>query len=55
LIMLYDSWIYQYVLNTKWFMWTIVVTVLGSNILLPVWVWLLTSGRIKLLKPNKPK
>jgi len=45
----YHSWIYTHVLNTAWFMWTVVFSVLGINLLAPVIVWYFLIGR-KLLE-----
>lgn len=35
----YHFWLYQHVLNTEWFMWVIVYSVLGTNVAAPVIVW----------------
>jgi hypothetical protein len=41
----YHSWIYESILNTRWFMWTIVVTVLALNITSPILIWFVTSSK----------
>lgn len=41
----YHSWIYVYIFNATWFLWMMVVIVLGGNILAPVIIWFLMSGR----------
>jgi hypothetical protein len=41
----YHTWIYEYFLNTGWFIWTIVVLVMGGNILAPIILWFLMSRR----------
>jgi hypothetical protein len=41
----YHSWIYETILNTRWFMWTIVVTVLALNIISPILIWFVTSSK----------
>jgi hypothetical protein len=42
---LYHSWIYMGLLNTKWFVWIIVSLVFAVNILAPILMWLIMSGR----------
>ncbi|WP_027085758.1 hypothetical protein [Cohnella panacarvi] len=42
---LYHSWVYERLLNTEWFMWTLVFSVLGINILSPLIVWYVVGGR----------
>jgi len=44
--MLYDTWIYR-LLNSTWFVWSLVVSVLALNVLMPVFIWLLMNGRLK--------
>jgi hypothetical protein len=41
----YHSWMYTQVLNTEWFMWTIVCLLLGINVLSPMIVWFAMRGR----------
>ncbi|WP_186445792.1 hypothetical protein [Paenibacillus cremeus] len=41
----YHSWVYMYVINTEWFMWTVVYTVLAVNILSPLIAWYVIRGR----------
>ncbi|WP_394233911.1 hypothetical protein [Niallia oryzisoli] len=53
---LYHSWIYVYVLNAKWFVWSTVVIVLAFNFLAPMIIWMVMTRRgfsIKLIK-KKP-
>lgn len=47
----YHSWLYRYVLDTEWFMWTIVWFAVGVNLLAPVITWLFLVGR----RPGKNK
>ncbi|MEQ2528304.1 hypothetical protein EKG37_03995 [Robertmurraya yapensis] len=42
---LYHSWLYQHVLNTGWFIWTIVVAVFLLNIIAPILIWYLMSEK----------
>jgi len=35
----YHSWIYRYVLDTEWLMWTVVWIVIAVNLLAPVIAW----------------
>ncbi|CAM3784943.1 hypothetical protein COLU111180_08210 [Cohnella lubricantis] len=35
----YHSWLYRSILNTEWFMWTMVYLVLGGNLLAPIVAW----------------
>lgn len=42
---LYHSWIYQYVLNTKFFVWTIIISVFVFNLLGPILVWFVMNSR----------
>ncbi|MFZ3591735.1 hypothetical protein ACOI1C_21580 [Bacillus sp. DJP31] len=51
---LYHTWIYEYILNASWFVWTVVIVVLGFNILSPIFIWSIMSGRPVLL-PRKLK
>lgn len=36
---LYSSWVYQYILNAEWFVWGIIIVVLGFNLLSPFFLW----------------
>lgn len=51
----YHSWIYINILNAKWFIWTIVVIVLGFNILAPILVWIVINGKKMPFMKNKKK
>ncbi|MED4039170.1 hypothetical protein [Niallia taxi] len=53
----YHTWIYEYILNAKWFIWIIVYVVLGLNIIAPVIIWGLMNGTalIKWAKTIKQK
>ncbi len=42
---LFNSWIYQNILNTEWFMWGIVITVFGFNFLSPIIVFFALSEK----------
>jgi len=50
----YHTWIYQHILNAPWFVWTIVVIILGLNLLFPVLVWGIMSG-VPIIKLRKKK
>ncbi|WP_165452253.1 hypothetical protein [Paenibacillus thalictri] len=41
----YHSWLYQQVINTEWFMWSVVWLVLIVNLLLPGIVWYAMNGK----------
>lgn len=41
----YHTWIYEYILNTNWFIWIIIIFVLGGNIVSPIILWFLLSGK----------
>lgn len=41
----YNNVIYEYVINARWFTWTIVLFIFGSNIIMPVFIWFFLSGR----------
>jgi hypothetical protein len=47
---LYHSWVYERLLNTEWFMWTLVYFVIGINILSPLIVWYVVGGRKSIAK-----
>lgn len=49
----YHTWIYEHVLNTRWFLFSIVWTVFILNVTAPVWVWFLFSGRLERKKSKK--
>ncbi|WP_127533797.1 hypothetical protein [Paenibacillus kobensis] len=51
---LYHSWLYQKIINTQWFMWTIVYVTLGINILAPAIVWFFNNYRRLFKKPADP-
>ena len=42
---LYHSWFYEYILNTPYFLWTVVVFVFGFNFLGPVLVWFVMNSK----------
>lgn len=42
---LYHSWIYENILNTKWFVWTIVIGVFTFNFLGPILVWFVMNSK----------
>jgi hypothetical protein len=56
---MYHSWVYIHIINTPWFMWTIVSITFGFNFLLPLIVWYVFSSRRPripfFLKRNKHK
>ncbi|EFM10607.1 conserved hypothetical protein [Paenibacillus curdlanolyticus YK9] len=42
---LYHSWIYMKVINTSWFMWSLVSVVLGLNLLTPLIIWYIINRK----------
>jgi len=51
----YHSWLYQYILNSRWFLWMLVGAILGLNILGPLIYWRATSSKKILNKKNSEK
>ncbi|GMK38570.1 hypothetical protein PCCS19_16240 [Paenibacillus sp. CCS19] len=43
---LYHSWLYQKLLNTQWFMWTVVYLVFAVNALSPITVYLIMNWKV---------
>jgi hypothetical protein len=41
---LYSTWLYRYVLNAEWAIWTFVVTIMGLNLLSPIFIWMIMNG-----------
>lgn len=41
----YNSWIYRHFLNKEWFIWGVVIVILGGNLLFPVLVRMLLGGK----------
>ncbi|QOR68292.1 hypothetical protein IM538_09410 [Cytobacillus suaedae] len=52
---LYHTWVYEYILNASWFVWSIVIVVLGFNILSPIFIWSIMSGRPILISSKLKK
>ncbi|MFD0672164.1 hypothetical protein [Cohnella sp. GCM10027633] len=48
----YHAWIYVHMLNTEWFMWTLVLSALGTNVAAPFLLWYYLNKRNK--KNKKP-
>jgi hypothetical protein len=47
----YHTWLYEYILNAKWFIWTIVVFVFAFNLIAPILVWFVMNSKpIPILK-----
>ncbi|MFA9559619.1 hypothetical protein ACERII_20110 [Evansella sp. AB-rgal1] len=45
---IYDLWIYKYILNTEWFVWTILIFIFAFNIITPILFWFsITEKKIK--------
>ncbi|HYK72925.1 MAG TPA: hypothetical protein VEV44_07315 [Pseudoneobacillus sp.] len=42
---LYHSWIYIHILNTKWFIWTIVIAIFVLNFIGPILIWLVMNSK----------
>jgi hypothetical protein len=40
----YSTWLYRYVLNAEWAIWTFVVTIMGLNLLSPIFIWMIMNG-----------
>ena len=51
----YHSWIYESILNAKWFIWSIVVIVLVSNFLGPLLVWFVVNSKAMPFKKKEKK
>jgi len=51
----YHFWLYQYVINTIWFLWIIVGVVIVLNFSGPVIFWLVMTGKGKSKKKQKEK
>lgn len=51
----YHFWLYQYVINTIWFLWIIVGVVIVLNFSGPVIIWLVMTGKGKSKKNQKEK
>ncbi|WML53598.1 hypothetical protein RCG17_02650 [Neobacillus sp. PS3-12] len=50
----YHNWLYEYILNTNWFIWIIIILVMGGNIVSPILLWFLMSGKkIPFFNKNK--
>ncbi|MFS0775624.1 hypothetical protein ABC255_06430 [Neobacillus sp. 3P2-tot-E-2] len=43
----YHNWLYEYVLNTKWFLWIVVGAIFSINIVGPLFIWRITSSKTK--------
>ena len=39
------SWVYIHIINTKWFVWGIVIIVSALNIVGPIILWLIVNGK----------
>ncbi|MDF2923858.1 MAG: hypothetical protein K0R57_2772 [Paenibacillaceae bacterium] len=39
------TWVYKYVLNSWWFLWTIAVLIIAGNFLAPIMIWLIMAGK----------
>jgi len=42
---IYETWLYEYVINTRWFLWTVFATLFGLNVFSWVLLWFLLSGK----------
>lgn len=40
----YHFWLYTHLLNTKWFLWTVIWMIFGFNIIGPIIVWYVMNG-----------
>ncbi|HLO11677.1 MAG TPA: hypothetical protein VK190_05410 [Pseudoneobacillus sp.] len=49
----YHSWIYEHIFNTRWFIWTIVVSVFSLNFLGPILIWLVMNSKSLPFIPQK--
>ncbi|WP_185806777.1 hypothetical protein [Bacillus sp. HMF5848] len=41
----YHMWLYESVLNTKWFMWFVAIAIFAFNILAPILVWFIMNSK----------
>jgi len=56
----YSTWVYRYIFNAEWAIWTFVVIIMVLNLLAPVFIWMIMNGTpiTKLIKKrmkNKEK
>jgi hypothetical protein len=40
----YHNWIYQYIVNTQWFLWAVVGFFLAMNFIGPILIWRIFEG-----------
>lgn len=40
----YGTWLYRYVLNAEWVIWTFVITIMVLNLLSPIFIWMVMNG-----------
>jgi len=50
----YHSWLYIYIFNTKYFVWTIVIVIGLLNLLSPILLWFVFNGK-QIWKGKKEK
>jgi hypothetical protein len=43
----YHTWLYEYVINTAWFLWIVVGVVFSANFIGPIFIWRITSSKTK--------
>lgn len=51
----YHWWIYVYIFNTKWFVWSVVLIVFAFNLLGFVLLWLVMNSKSILPQKGKKK
>jgi len=42
----YETWIYNYVINTEWLVWGLVGLVFLLNLVMPLLLWFIIGGRL---------
>jgi len=42
---IYETWVYEYVLNTPWFLWSVFWLIFGVNSVSWIILWFFLSGR----------
>lgn len=40
----YSTWVYRYILNAEWAIWSFVVLIMALNLLAPIFIWLIMNG-----------
>lgn len=46
----YHTWIYTHVINSNWFLWSVVIIIFAFNFIAPILMWLIMSSNISFKK-----